>query len=77
MERAQSLLSAKFCTREERDEIAAATGLVYTEAGGDIVTIEVMTDRIDKHWWRNFRTRLETLLRQEEVVIRAHEFIKL
>ncbi|MCS6776944.1 MAG: endopeptidase La [Chloroherpetonaceae bacterium] len=26
---------------EERDEIAAATGLVYTEAGGDIVTIEV------------------------------------
>ena len=43
----------------------------------DIVTIEVMTDRIDKHWWRTFRTRLETLLRQEEVVIRAHEFIKL
>ncbi len=26
---------------EESDEIAAATGLVYTEAGGDIVTIEV------------------------------------
>jgi ATP-dependent Lon protease len=26
---------------EEQDEIAAATGLVYTEAGGDIVTIEV------------------------------------
>ena len=26
---------------EEKDEIAAATGLVYTEAGGDIVTIEV------------------------------------
>lgn len=26
---------------EEQDEIAAATGLVYTESGGDIVTIEV------------------------------------
>src|SRR5579871_1050999 len=26
---------------EEQDEIAAATGLVYTEVGGDIVTIEV------------------------------------
>ena len=26
---------------EEKDEVAAATGLVYTEFGGDIVTIEV------------------------------------
>jgi ATP-dependent Lon protease len=30
-----------FGTMEEKDEIAAATGLVYTEFGGDIVTIEV------------------------------------
>jgi ATP-dependent Lon protease len=29
-------------TMEEKDEIAAATGLVYTEFGGDIVTIEVI-----------------------------------
>jgi ATP-dependent Lon protease len=28
-------------TMEENDEIAAATGLVYTEYGGDIVTVEV------------------------------------
>ncbi|MCC6728044.1 MAG: endopeptidase La [Chthonomonadales bacterium] len=28
-------------TMEERDEVGAATGLVYTEFGGDIVTIEV------------------------------------
>jgi ATP-dependent Lon protease len=28
---------------EEKDEIAAATGLVYTEFGGDIITIEVST----------------------------------
>jgi len=28
-------------TMEEQDEVAAATGLVYTEFGGDIVTVEV------------------------------------
>src|SRR5262249_47997949 len=28
-------------TMEEKDEVGAATGLVYTEFGGDIVTIEV------------------------------------
>jgi ATP-dependent Lon protease len=28
-------------TMEENDEVAAATGLVYTEYGGDIVTVEV------------------------------------
>jgi ATP-dependent Lon protease len=31
----------RYGVMEEQDEIAAATGLVYTEAGGDIVTIEV------------------------------------
>jgi len=32
---------------EELDEIGAATGLVYTEAGGDTVTIEVLPTRGD------------------------------
>ena len=32
---------------EELDEIGAATGLVYTESGGDIVTIEVLPTRGD------------------------------
>jgi ATP-dependent Lon protease len=31
----------RYGVMEEQDEIAAATGLVYTEVGGDIVTIEV------------------------------------
>lgn len=33
---------------EEKDEVGAATGLVYTEFGGDIVTIEVGLMRADK-----------------------------
>ena len=33
---------------EEKDEVGAATGLVYTEYGGDIVTIEVGLMRADK-----------------------------
>ena len=35
----------RYGTIEERDEIAAATGLVYTEFGGDIVTVEVSVMR--------------------------------
>ncbi len=31
----------QYGTMEEKDEVGAATGLVYTEVGGDIVTIEV------------------------------------
>jgi ATP-dependent Lon protease len=31
----------RYGVMEEQDEVAAATGLVYTEVGGDIVTIEV------------------------------------
>ncbi|MDX1935340.1 MAG: endopeptidase La [Capsulimonadales bacterium] len=30
---------------EENDEVGAATGLVYTETGGDIVSVEVMLNR--------------------------------
>lgn len=31
----------RYGTAGERDEVGAATGLVYTEAGGDVVTVEV------------------------------------
>lgn len=37
----------------------------------DIVTIEVMTDVLDDRWWQALRRRLETMLHQEEIVIRA------
>jgi hypothetical protein len=43
----------------------------------DIVTVEVMADKLDENWWREFRARLEKLFGQEELIIRAHEIGKL
>jgi hypothetical protein len=43
----------------------------------DIVLVEVMANDLDAHWWQGFRRRVETLLRQDEIVIRAHEMRKL
>src|SRR4051794_9825254 len=37
----------------------------------DIVILEVMTPEIDAAWWENFRQRLEQIMRQEQIVIRA------
>lgn len=37
----------------------------------DVVTIEVMTDRLDRQWWAQWRARLEQTMRQKEIVIRA------
>ena len=38
----------------------------------DRITVwEVMTGKLDEDWWRSFRKRLEDLLRQEQVLIRA------
>ncbi len=39
----------------------------------DIVVVEVMVGNLDEVWWRSFRVRLEKLLAQEEVVVRAFE----
>src|SRR5205809_3329748 len=39
----------------------------------DIVVFEVMTDKIDKQWWADYRSRLEKQLRQEAIVIRTHK----
>jgi hypothetical protein len=36
-----------------------------------IVVYEVMARSIDKSWWRNYRTALEKLFKQESVVIRT------
>ena len=44
-----------------------------TRQKDDIVTVEVMADGLDENWWRDFRKRLEKLLGQEELVVRAHE----
>ena len=37
----------------------------------DVVTIEVMTDELDRPWWSDWRTRLEQAMGQKEIVIRA------
>jgi hypothetical protein len=37
----------------------------------DIVTVEVMVEKVDHAWWKEFRTRLERELRQEQIVIRV------
>ncbi len=43
----------------------------------DIVAIEVMTEALDREWWRAFREKLERDLRQEEIVIRANQVERL
>lgn len=42
-----------------------------TTARDDIVVYEVMADRLDRAWWRDYRAGLEARFRQEEVVVRA------
>jgi cytochrome c556 len=46
-----------------------------TEAGktvhDDIVVFEVMTEKLDVSWWRNYRHQLEREFRQDTVVARA------
>ena len=36
-----------------------------------VIVWEVMTDDLDKDWWKSFRARIEKLLRQEELLVRA------
>jgi hypothetical protein len=40
-------------------------------ARDDIVIYEVMADRLDRAWWRDYRSGLEARFRQEQVVVRA------
>ena len=46
-----------------------------TEAGetvhDDIVVFEVMTEKLDVSWWRDYRHQLEREFRQDTVVARA------
>jgi hypothetical protein len=58
-----------------------AMGLWADEAGGvrrdDLAIFEVMTDAIDRDWWRQYRVQLELRFRQKEVVMRATSFERL
>ena len=60
---------------------APAEGL-WEEASGrkqrdDIVVYEVMTEELDRQWWKEYRQELEQRFRQRELVVRAHEISRL
>jgi len=40
----------------------------------DIVVVEVMVESLDRTWWKNYRSELEQLFRQDQIVIRAHAY---
>ena len=42
-----------------------------------IVIAEVMTEDLDRDWWRDYRKRLERQLAQDEIVIRATQIDRL
>jgi hypothetical protein len=37
----------------------------------DMIILEVMTARVDRAWWRRYRRKLETMFRQDTIVVRA------
>ena len=37
----------------------------------DIIVVEVMAETLDQGWWRQFRLRLQQMLRQELIIVRA------
>ena len=39
----------------------------------DMVIYEVMVERLDRAWWKQYRASLEQLFAQDEMLIRAHE----
>jgi len=40
----------------------------------DVVIVEVMTDNLEREWWRNYATELASRFEQEELVVRAMQF---
>jgi hypothetical protein len=61
---------------------ATSPGRGLWAIGGDvepdnIAVIEVMTDELDRPYWKALRLKLERELSQEEIVIRAQEISRL
>jgi hypothetical protein len=52
-----------------------ASGLWVRDDGAvdrdDVVMVEVMVERIDRAWWRDYRKSLEQAFRQDVIVVRA------
>lgn len=47
------------------------------EEQDDILIIEVMTPNLDAAWWRDLRAQLEVVMRQQRILLRAHEVRRL
>jgi hypothetical protein len=51
---------------------------VWREGGAEsrdrVVVFEVMTEELNRAWWREYREELERRFRQEKMVVRATEF---
>jgi hypothetical protein len=43
----------------------------------DMIILEVMTERFDRARWKKYRVTLEKAFRQEEIVVRAHDIMRL
>jgi hypothetical protein len=43
----------------------------------ELVRFEVMTETLDRDWWREYRAQLEQRFRQQEILIRASSFERL
>ena len=43
----------------------------------DVIMFEVMIDVLDQSWWKSYRQKLEKTFRQETIVVRAIEAMKL
>lgn len=60
---------------------APAQGLWSDDEGplkrDDIVVYEVMTDALDRGWWRAFRQQLQDQFAQEELVVRSQRIERL
>ncbi len=42
-----------------------------TTAHDDMILVEVMVDAFERDWWAAYRSELEEIFRQDEVVVRA------
>lgn len=43
----------------------------------DIIVYEVMTDSLDRDWWRDFRQKLERRFVQDQLIVRSQEVERL
>jgi hypothetical protein len=43
----------------------------------NIVLFEVMTEALDRQWWKSYRSKLEERFQQEEIVVRAQDIERL